>query len=1277
MANTIKLKRGSGSNPGTSDLSVGEVALRTDNGTLFTKTDAGQVSEIGASSGVADGDKGDITVSNSGISWTIDAGAIDNANISSSAAIAGTKISPDFGSQDIATTGKLSITSTFPRIDLTDSNNNPDWSIINNNGILGFYDDTNSAYRLNIQADGHVDVGHLDVGNALDVTGAITSTGNLTITNTAPLITFNDSDNENDFVIGNVNGTFIIQDSDAAVNRFTVATGGQTTISGNLDLGAGLDVTGNITATGTLSAGQTTLSHSTAPQLILKDSDTSGVGDVNGISLQDSGGTEYGFIGQTETGGHSLFIKTVNTTNPIRLQVNSSTILEIGNTGAYVTGLLNVTGNIGVSGTVDGVDIAARNTLFGGLTSSSGVLTNGVTATTQSASDNSTKVATTAYTDTAISNLIDSSPGTLNTLNELAAALGDDANFSTTVTNSIATKLPLAGGTLTGNISGIGFLTQSNVNSTGDSGLSIKNGSRLGFDQSGTRSWTVKAASGNLVVASGDGSGALVAALFSGSGASLTNVNATTLDSIDSGSFLRSDADDTMSGVLSLTSSSQYPLTINGSNDGKIVLRGSSNPYITFRESNTDKGYLQWHSDGYLKIKNHEDGSSIRIKDTIDFSTDDSTWHTVWNASNDGAGSGLDADTLDGVQGASYLRSDAEDSSSAPLNINGGTANGANDATLYVTAPNNNDWGLKVNKYNNSATDYGARIDVASGAAHALTIYGNSSEVFRIRGTGTVTAGGSNTVWHAGNDGSGSGLDADTLDGVQGASYLRSDADDEIAAKLTVRDDDGLVVRSATNAVGAKINFSDQISDWGQNGTLTYKHVDGAISTTGGNSNDGWLFSGSETRTVVKVAGVLEATTNIYSNGGTVWHTNNDGSGSGLDADTLDGVQGSSFLRSDAADSATGTLTVRDVKLSAGYHLQRSDHHSGHLEGSYNNVAANDSRSNPIYSIGSNYNPTDSGLSNMYGIGYTHTNASFISFTGASGWGMYVAADGDARIYLDGSNGVISSNGQHYVGSSVVWNAGNDGSGSGLDADTVDNIQGSSLVRSDASDTLTGATYTFSSATAQKLILSGSSNPYIRLQEGTTNKAYWQFHSNGNVYLWNQESSRGIRFASDMEWYNGSAYVKNWHQSNDGSGSGLDADTLDGAQGSSYMRTDSTHGYLNGSSTTHSTLTLKKSASGADSVDYLQLRNNANSLKLVINGDGDISPGTSGASDLGSSSKRWGNIYTSDLHCSNEGGANSVDGTWGDWTLQEGDENIFMINNRTGKKYRMGLTEVT
>jgi len=72
-----------------------------------------------------------------------------------------------------------------------------------------------------------------------------------------------------------------------------------------------------------------------------------------------------------------------------------------------------------------------------------------------------------------IANLVDSSPGALNTLNELAAALGDDASFSTTVTNSIATKLPLAGGTMSGaiamgsqNITGAGTITGTTLTGT-------------------------------------------------------------------------------------------------------------------------------------------------------------------------------------------------------------------------------------------------------------------------------------------------------------------------------------------------------------------------------------------------------------------------------------------------------------------------------------------------------------------------------------------------------------------------------------------------------------------------------------------------------------------------------------------------------------------------------------------------------------------------------------------------------------------------------------------
>ncbi|HMA77644.1 MAG TPA: hypothetical protein VKP88_00715, partial [Candidatus Paceibacterota bacterium] len=65
---------------------------------------------------------------------------------------------------------------------------------------------------------------------------------------------------------------------------------------------------------------------------------------------------------------------------------------------------------------------------------------------------NAQDAATKNYVDTEVSSLVDSAPGALDTLNELAAALGDDANFSTTVTNSIATKVAKAGDTMSGDL---------------------------------------------------------------------------------------------------------------------------------------------------------------------------------------------------------------------------------------------------------------------------------------------------------------------------------------------------------------------------------------------------------------------------------------------------------------------------------------------------------------------------------------------------------------------------------------------------------------------------------------------------------------------------------------------------------------------------------------------------------------------------------------------------------------------------------------------------------
>jgi len=101
----------------------------------------------------------------------------------------------------------------------------------------------------------------------------------------------------------------------------------------------------------------------------------------------------------------------------------------------------------------------------------------------------------------------------------------------------------------------------------------------------------------------------------------------------------------------------------------------------------------------------------------------------------------------------------------------------------------------------------------------------------------------------------------------------------------------------------------------------------------------------------------------------------------------------------------------------------------------------------------------------------------------------------------------------------------------------------------------------------------------------------------------------------------------------------------------------------------------------------LYLYNHASSKSIIfgtqgnnrwkISDNGHFLPTTNNSFDIGSSSFRVSNIYTNDLHLSNVGHTNDVDGTWGDWTIQEGESDLFLKNNRSGKKYKFNLTEVS
>ena len=214
-------------------------------------------------------------------------------------------------------------------------------------------------------------------------------------------------------------------------------TGSGVTFSTNVDANAGLDVTGTITSTGNITTnGQINIA-STSPRLHLDDTNS-----------------EDDFSVYNQNGSFLVYNEDDNRAD---ITIASDGQIDFAGNVDCNSGL-DVTGNITVSGTVDGVDVAALKTAKDSLSASNGViksgveLASGVITSTQAQSDNSTKVATTAYVRSAVAGVVDSAPATLDTLNELAAALGDDANFSTTITNSIGTKMPLSGGTFTGNV---------------------------------------------------------------------------------------------------------------------------------------------------------------------------------------------------------------------------------------------------------------------------------------------------------------------------------------------------------------------------------------------------------------------------------------------------------------------------------------------------------------------------------------------------------------------------------------------------------------------------------------------------------------------------------------------------------------------------------------------------------------------------------------------------------------------------------------------------------
>lgn len=409
--------------------------------------------------------------------------------------------------------------------------------------------------------------------------------------------------------------------------------------------------------------------------------------------------------------------------------------------------------------------------------------------------------ATQSYVDTAVSGVVDSAPDTLNTLNELSAALGDDANFATTTATNIGTKL-----TKSSNLSdltnastartNLGLGTAATTASTdyATSAQGTKADTAHGWGNHASAGYGTSNFSGAYADLTGKPS------LFSGSYNDLSNKPTipTNTNQLTNGAGYITNS----GGTEAATASTVVKRNSSGDINTRLFRSSYANQStisggIAYRVSTTDN-YIRF-CDSPSAIRSFIGAGTSSFSGSYNDLSNKPTIPTNNNQLTNGAGyitsSGTSANSQDSDKQTIH------DTRSALL-----APNSYPDKSLYAEFTNqiNGSWWSAI-------TVKGWSDGYAAWQLIGYSSTGSDNRLFFKNSSGSGNSwSGLQEIWHSGSDGSGSGLDADTLDGVQGASFLRSDASDTMSGTLTMTG--ALVGRSCTTSTFTSANDAGSLS---------------------------------------------------------------------------------------------------------------------------------------------------------------------------------------------------------------------------------------------------------------------------------------------------------------------------------------------------------------------------------------------------------------------------------------------------------------------------------